>query len=80
MAGALRVRVVPETTMPLARRVSRWPAAVVVIAGGGGVEMGVVMGMLLEPMCRAEEPREMTVLSMTKAGSPGAWVVPAAMM
>lgn len=76
MAGALRVRVVPETTMPLARRVSRWPAAVVVIAGGGGVEMG----MLLEPMCRAEEPREMTVLSMTKAGSPGAWVVPAAMM
>lgn len=72
MGGALAVRVVPETTMPLGRRVSRWPAAVVVIAGGGGLRVGMVMGMLLEPMCRAEEPREMMVLSMTKAGSPGA--------
>ena len=36
------------------------------------------MGMVLGPMCRAEEPSETMVLSAAKPGSPGAWVVPAA--
>lgn len=76
MAGALAVRVVPATTMPLGRRVRRWPAAVVMIAGSAG--LGGVMGMVLEPMCRAEEPRETMVLSTAKPGSPAAWVVRAA--
>lgn len=76
MVGALAVRVVPATTMPLGRRVRRWPAAVVMIAGSAG--LGGEMGMVPEPMCRAEEPRETMVLSAAKPGSPGAWVVPAA--
>ena len=78
MPGALAVRVVPATTVPLGRRVSRWPLAVVMIAGNGG--MGGEMGMVLEPMCSAEESRETMVLSIAKPVSPGAWVVPAGTM
>ena len=71
MAGPLAVRVAPEITTPLERTVSRWPATVMVIADGGALGRGVAMGMLLEPICRAEESRETTVLSIMKAGSPG---------
>lgn len=78
MPSALAVRVVPATTMLLGRRVSRWPPAVVTIASNGG--MGGEMGMVLEPMCSAEESRETMVLSIAKPVSPGAWVVPAARM
>lgn len=80
MPGALAVRVVPATTVPLGRRVSRWPLAVVMIAGNGG--MGGEMGMVLELelMCSAEESRETMGLSIAKPVSPGARVVPAGTM
>ena len=66
MAGTLAVRMLPATTMPLGRRVRRWPAAVVTIAGNGG--LGGEMVMMLEHMCRAEEPRETMVSSFANPG------------
>lgn len=78
-AGALAVKVIPATTTPLGRRVKRWPAAVVTIAGGGGVS-GEMSIALVPIMCRTDEPREMRVLSTAKPASPAAWAVPAARM
>ena len=44
-AGALAVKVTPATATPLGRRVKRWPATVVMIAGSGGVsgEISIVL-------------------------------------
>lgn len=78
MADAFDIRVVPATTTLFDKRVRRWPAAVVTIAGSGW--LGGEMGMVLVPICRVDDPRKTTMLSTAKPGPPGAWVVPAARM
>lgn len=54
----------------LARVVINWPVIVVIGAAEG-------RGIVADPMMRAEEPREIGMLEIVRAGAPGVRVVPA---